>query len=79
MPHYVTQDGNQQMENIQFWASSPQDLTPLGQLTTTVVERYHNVIKLHKRISFGFKDLDTYIKKITLALVPYRFKPLHTY
>jgi len=49
------------------------------QLTTAVVEGYHNVIKLHKRISFGFKNLDTYIKKIMLALVPYRFKPLHTY
>jgi len=48
-------------------------------LTTAVVEGYHNVIKLHKRISFGFKNLDTYIKKIMLALVPYRIKPLHTY
>ena len=48
-------------------------------LTTAIAEGYNNVVKMHKRISFGFRNLDTYIKKIMLALVPCRFPTLHTY
>jgi len=48
-------------------------------MTTAIAEGYNNVVKMHKRISFGFRNLDTYIKKIMLALVPCRFPTLHTY
>jgi len=48
-------------------------------LTTAIAEGYNNVVKMHKRISFGFRNLDTYIKKTMLALVPCRFPTLHTY
>ena len=46
--------------------------------TMAMVEGYHNPIKLLKRISFGFKDVDLYVKKIMLGLVPHHvlcFKP----
>jgi len=43
------------------------------------MESLRRGLRLFKSISFRFKDLDTYIKKTMLAMVPYRFKPLHTY
>lgn len=49
-----------------------------NKTTTAMVEGYHNPIKLLKRISFGFKNVNIYVKKIMLGLVPYNvlsFKP----
>ena len=48
-------------------------------MTTAIAEGYNNVVKMHKRISFGFRNVDTYIKKIMLGLVPCRFYTLHTF
>ena len=41
-----------------------------NRTTIAKVEGYHNPIKLLKRISFGFKDVNLYVKKIMLGLVP---------
>lgn len=42
-----------------------------NRTTIAMVEGYHNPIKLLKRISFGFKDVDLYVKKVMLGLVPH--------
>lgn len=42
-----------------------------NRTTTAMVEGYHNPIKLLKRISFGFKNVNIYVKKVMLGLVPY--------
>lgn len=41
--------------------------------TNAFIEGCHNKIKLIKRISYGFRNFENYVLKITLALLPFLF------
>ncbi|POZ87770.1 hypothetical protein AA80_09785 [Petrotoga sibirica DSM 13575] len=45
----------------------------VNRTTTAKVEGHHTHIKLIKRISFGFKEVLRYTKKVLLGVMPERF------
>ncbi len=47
--------------------------------TNAFTEGCHTKIKMLKRTSFGFRNIDNYIAKITLAFMPLLLANLHTY
>lgn len=46
--------------------------------TNAFIEGCHNKIKLVKRLSYGFRNLENYILRITLAFAPILFTHFHT-
>lgn len=46
--------------------------------TNAFIEGCHNKIKLVKRLSYGFRNLENYILRITLAFAPFLFTHFHT-
>jgi transposase len=46
--------------------------------TNAFTEGVHTKIKMIKRISFGFRNIDNYIAKITLAFIPFLMLMQHT-
>lgn len=46
--------------------------------TNAFIEGCHNKIKLVKRLSYGFRNLENYILRITLAFAPLLFMHFHT-
>lgn len=46
--------------------------------TNAFTEGVHTKIKMIKRISFGFRNIDNYIAKVTLAFIPFLLLTQHT-
>jgi len=46
--------------------------------TNAFTEGVHTKIKMIKRVSFGFRNIDNYIAKVTLAFLPFIFLIQHT-
>ncbi|MFH1662043.1 MAG: transposase, partial [Candidatus Falkowbacteria bacterium] len=44
-----------------------------NKTTNGFTEGYHTKIKMIKRVSFGFRNINNYIAKITLAFLPMSF------
>lgn len=49
----------------------------ISRTTNAYIEGCHNKIKLIKRMSYGFRNFDNYVLKITLAFLPFLFLPPH--
>ena len=46
-----------------------------SRTTTAKVEGYNNKLKMLKQISYGFRDIEIYAKKMMLGLVPINLLP----
>jgi len=49
-----------------------------SRTTNAFIEGCHNKIKLIKRMSYGFRNFENYVLKITLAFLPFLFGIYHT-
>ena len=50
----------------------------VSKTTNAFIEGCHNKIKLIKRMSYGFRNFENYVLKITLAFLPFLFQIFHT-